>query len=59
MTQNPRGRDLHDIFAKAVKEHGEALRRLAESEKEDRERFEQGLDSKYGWPEDDKDAEKD
>lgn len=57
MTQNPRGNDLKEIFAKIVKEHGGALERLAESERIDRERFEQGLDSKYGWPEDDEDAE--
>lgn len=50
---NPRGNDLHEIFERIVREHGEALRRLADSEREDRERFEQGLDSKYGWPEED------
>jgi hypothetical protein len=54
MTQNPRGNDLKEILVRIIREHGPALERLAESERIDRERFEQGLYSKYGWPEDDK-----
>lgn len=33
------------------KEKGELLERFAESEADDRKRFELGVDSKYGWPE--------
>ncbi|MCA1800196.1 MAG: hypothetical protein LC650_02785 [Actinobacteria bacterium] len=59
MNREEKSASIRDIFSRIVKEHDESLRRLAESEREDRERFEQGLDSKYGMPEDDKDAEDD
>lgn len=59
MTNNPRGDELKEILAKIIKDYGGTLERLAESERIDRERFEQGLDSKYGWPEDDEDGKED
>lgn len=53
MNRQQREDGINEIFARIVKEHDEALRGLAESERIDRERFERGLDSEYGFPEDD------